>query len=119
MLSYQTAGPGEPLQRTENDTPVPDGREVLLNTVACGVCHSDIHLHETFFDLDDGKTLSVGGPGMILGHEIFGEVAAVGPNADGSAVGDRRVVYPWIGCGECPACLRGDEQLCTPGRDRR
>jgi alcohol dehydrogenase/propanol-preferring alcohol dehydrogenase len=95
MLSYQTAGPGEPLQRTENDTPVPDGREVLLKTVACGVCHSDIHLHESYFDLGDGKKLSVGGPGMILGHEIFGEVVAVGPNADGSAVGDRRVVYPY------------------------
>jgi len=31
-------------------------------------------------------------------------------------IGDRRVVFPWIGCGECAACLRGEEQLCTPGQ---
>ncbi|MDP6413464.1 MAG: alcohol dehydrogenase catalytic domain-containing protein, partial [Gammaproteobacteria bacterium] len=31
-------------------------------------------------------------------------------------VGDRRVVFPWIGCGDCASCARGEEQLCTPGR---
>jgi D-arabinose 1-dehydrogenase-like Zn-dependent alcohol dehydrogenase len=54
--------------------------------------------------------------GQVLGHEIFGEVVAVGPDAEGIKPGDRRVVYPWIGCGECAACQRGDEHLCTPGR---
>jgi D-arabinose 1-dehydrogenase-like Zn-dependent alcohol dehydrogenase len=43
-------------------------------------------------------------------------VVAVGPNAKGVTIGDRRVVFPWIGCGECAACQRGEEQLCTPGR---
>ena len=52
----------------------------------------------------------------MLGHEIFGEVVAVGPDAEGVSVGDRRVVYPWIGCGECAVCQRGEEHLCTPGR---
>ena len=52
----------------------------------------------------------------VLGHEIFGEVVAVGPDAQDVAVGDRRVVYPWIGCGECAVCQRGEEHLCTPGR---
>lgn len=116
MLSYQTGAPGAPLIEVESDTPVPSGTEVLVKTLACGVCHSDIHLHEGGFELGGGKRLEVGREGQVLGHEIYGEVVAVGPDAEGVQVGDRRVVYPWIGCGECAVCQRGDEHLCTPGR---
>ncbi|NKB34030.1 MAG: alcohol dehydrogenase catalytic domain-containing protein [Pseudomonadales bacterium] len=116
MISYQTAAPGAPLVEVETETPSPQGSEVLVRTVACGVCHSDIHMHDGVFELGGGKQLEVGREGMVLGHEIFGEVVAVGPEAEGVAVGDRRVVFPWIGCGECTACKRGEEQLCTPGR---
>lgn len=116
MLSYQTGAPGAPLVEVEFDTPVPSGTEVLVKTLACGVCHSDIHLHDGGFELGGGKRLEVGREGQVLGHEIYGEVVAVGPDAEGVQVGDRRVVYPWIGCGECAVCQRGDEHLCTPGR---
>lgn len=116
MISYQTAGPGEPLVRTESATPVPTGTEVLIKTVACGLCHSDIHLHDASFDLGGGKSLPVGRPGQVLGHEIFGEVVALGPDASGVKIGDRGVVFPWIGCGECASCKRGEEHLCTPGQ---
>lgn len=116
MISYQTAAPGAPLERREEDTPQPQGSAVLVKMEACGVCHSDIHLHDGHFDLGNGKQLDVGRPGLVLGHEIFGEVVAVGPDAEGVRVGDRRVVYPWIGCGECAVCRRGEEHLCTPGR---
>ena len=116
MISYQTASPGAPLVEVESDTPIPRGTEVLVKTVACGVCHSDIHIHEGAFELGGGKKLEVGGEGMVLGHEIFGEVVAVGPEAEGVSIGDRRVVFPWIGCGECPPCKRGEENICTPGR---
>lgn len=116
MISYQTAAPGAPLTRVESDTPVPTGREVLMKVLACGVCHSDIHLHDGVFNLGGGKALEVGRAGMTLGHEIFAEVVAMGPEATGVNLGDRRVVYPWIGCGECAVCQRGEEQLCTPGR---
>lgn len=116
MIAWQTVAPGTPLACVELDTPVPQGTEVLLRMVACGVCHSDIHLHDGAFELGNDKTLDVGRPGLVLGHEIFGEVVATGPDATGVAVGDRRVVYPWIGCGACPSCQRGDEHLCTPGR---
>lgn len=116
MISYQTATPGAPLVEVVSDTPVPGGTEVLLKTVACGVCHSDIHLHDGVFELGGGKQLDVGRQGLVLGHEIFAEVVATGPDAEGVAIGDRRVVYPWIGCGECASCKRGDEHLCTPGR---
>ena len=116
MLSYQTGAPGAPLVEVESDTPVPSGTEVLVKTLACGVCHSDIHLHDGGFELGGGKRLEVGREGQVLGHEIYGEVVAVGPDAEDVQVGDRRVVYPWIGCGECAVCQRGDEHLCTPGR---
>ena len=116
MISYQTASRGAALVTVESETPVPQGTEVLVKTIACGVCHSDIHMHDGVFDLGNDKQLNVGRQGMVLGHEIFGEVVAMGPDAQGVQVGDRRVVYPWIGCGECATCKRGEEQLCTPGR---
>lgn len=117
MKQYQTAGPGEPLVLVESETPEPTGTEVLVRTVACGVCHSDVHLHEGSFDLGGGRELNVARPGMTLGHEIMGEVTALGPDVEGVAVGDKRVVYPWIGCGECNACARGDEHLCQTPRN--
>ena len=41
---------------------------------------------------------------------------AVGPHARGVKIGDRRLVYPWIGCGTCKVCKRGEEQLCMSPR---
>ena len=112
MKQYQTTEPGAALSLVETPTPEPTGSEVLLRTRTCGVCHSDVHLHEGTFDLGGGRALPVGAPGMTLGHEILAEVVALGPEAQGVAVGDRRVVYPWIGCGSCATCARGDEHLC-------
>ena len=109
MIAYETRAPGAPLEAVESGTPTPQGTEVLIRMRACGVCHSDIHLHEGVFNLGNGKQLEVGHPGQVLGHEIFGEVVALGPDATGVALGDRRVVYPWIGCGSGPSCRRGEE----------
>ena len=53
---------------------------------------------------------------ITLGHEIAGEVVACGPDAAAVKPGDRRVIYPWIGCGTCPVCARGDEHLCNRPR---
>ncbi|MDT8427562.1 MAG: alcohol dehydrogenase [Pseudomonadales bacterium] len=116
MISWQTTTPGGDLQKVTGDTPVPQGSEILVKMLACGVCHSDIHLHDGSFNLGNDKQLDVGRPGLVLGHEIFGEVLAVGPHVVSAKPGDRRVVYPWIGCGGCPSCQRGEEHLCTPGR---
>lgn len=116
MIAYETAAPGAPLVPVESATPTPQGSEVLVKTLACGVCHSDIHLHEGVFNLGNDKRLEVGRSGQVLGHEIFAEVVAFGPDATNVNIGERRVVFPWIGCGECATCRRGDEHLCTPGR---
>jgi D-arabinose 1-dehydrogenase-like Zn-dependent alcohol dehydrogenase len=49
---------------------------------------------------------------MTLGHENVGEVVAVGSDAKQVRVGARMLVNPWIGCGTCHPCRRGDENLC-------
>ncbi len=106
---------GAPLAASEADTPEPQGSEVLVRISHCGVCHSDVHIHDGYFDLGGGKQLDIREGRALpftLGHEIAGEVAALGPDADGIAVGERYAVYPWMGCGACPRCRRGDEHLC-------
>src|SRR5712691_6345270 len=119
MRSFQVCQCGAPLQLAEQPTPKPAGSEVLLKVLAAGVCHSDLHISDGYFDLGGGKRLSIADRGiklpLTMGHENVGEVVAVGPQARGVRVGDRRLAHPWMGCGECAVCKRGDEQLCrTP-----
>lgn len=120
MHAMQIVEFGKPLKLNTYDTPVPQGAEVLVRIGSSGVCHSDLHIWEGFFDLGMGKRLEVISRGMklphTLGHEIAGEVTAVGPDAKGTRVGQRAIVYPWIGCGTCAACKAGDELLCPQPR---
>ena len=55
MKSYQVVEFGEPLELREYENPQPKGDEVLVKITACGVCHSDLHLADGYFDLGDGK----------------------------------------------------------------
>jgi len=115
MISYQLTRYGQPLERTESARPDPVGAEVLLQVEACGVCHSDLHLRDGFFNMGNGKQLDLSKGRelpLTLGHEIAGTVVARGHDAGGVAIGARRVVYPWIGCGACPSCAAGQEHLC-------
>ena len=119
MLSYQIESFGKPLSEVLRDTPAPQGTEVIVRVHSCGVCHSDVHLHDGYFDLGGGNKIDMARPMGLprtLGHEIAGEVVAVGPDAKGVAIGARRVVYPWIGCGTCAVCVVGDEHLCNSPR---
>ena len=107
---------GEALQEVEADTPTPQGSEVLLEVTHCGVCHSDVHFHDGYFDVGGGEKLDVRAarkPPFTLGHEIEGVVKAVGPDVKNVKLGERRVAYPWIGCGDCPDCANGRENLCN------
>ena len=120
IVCQEIAAYGAPLAAGRRPLPEPQGREVLVKVRHCGVCHSDIHLQDGHFSLGDGKRLDIasGRPlPFTLGHEVEGEVAAAGPDAEGVAPGDRVVVYPWIGCGACAVCARGDEHMC--GRPRQ
>jgi len=115
MRSLQIAEYGKPLEAFDKTEPVPEGEAVLVKITASGVCHSDVHIWEGFFDLGGERKADITRGRALpftMGHEIVGEVAALGPEAKGVRVGDKRIVYPWIGCGECPVCRRGDEHLC-------
>ena len=120
MRSFKLCTCGAPLELKEQSTPQPTGTEVLLKVLAAGVCHSDLHLSEGYFDLGGGKRLSLADRGMklpiTLGHENVGQVVAVGPQAKGVKVGDRVLANPWIGCGECAVCQRGEDNLCRAMR---
>lgn len=116
MHSYQIIEPGKPLEPRDVDTPEPQGSEVLLSVETCGVCHSDLHLSDGYFDMGDGRKAEVAGRSFplpfTLGHEVVGTVEAAGPDAGEAEVGRRYAIYPWIGCGECRACKAGDEHVC-------
>jgi propanol-preferring alcohol dehydrogenase len=120
MRMFQVCTCGEPLRLNEQPTPQPAGTEVLLKVLAAGVCHSDLHLADGYFDLGGGKRMSLADRGMklpvTLGHENVGEVVAVGPDAKGVKVGDRVLADPWIGCGTCAACRRNEDNLCMAMR---
>ena len=119
MTSYQVEAFGQPLARAIRAVPAAAGSEVVLRIGHCGVCHSDAHMQDGYFDLGGGHRLDLARtvqPPRTLGHEIAGTVVATGPEARGVRVGDQRVVYPWIGCGHCELCLAGQEHLCSATR---
>ena len=119
MRCYCVLHHGQDLELVEKTTPEPQGTEVLLKVKAAGVCHTDLHLWEGHYDMGGGKKLTLAErgikPPLTLSHEIVGEVVALGPQAQAIAqvgLGQVTLVHPWIGCGECPACQRGEENIC-------
>ncbi|MDF2447008.1 MAG: alcohol dehydrogenase [Moraxellaceae bacterium] len=105
MRAMVLAGPGQPLQETRLDDPVPGPGQVLLKVRACGVCRTDLHVV-------DGE-LPAPGHAVIPGHEIVGTVALLGEGVTRFRLGER-VGVPWLGfaCGECRYCRAGRENLC-------
>jgi propanol-preferring alcohol dehydrogenase len=85
--------------------PEPGPRELLLQVRACGVCRTDLHVTE--------GDLPVHRPGVTPGHEVVAEVTALGPGAEGFAVGDRAGAA-WLRStdGTCKFCQHGSENLC-------
>ena len=120
MEAWAVAKHNEPLQKIKRPMPEPAGSEVLIEVTHCGVCHSDLHFWEGYYDLGGGKRLNISDRGITLpraiGHEILGNVAAVGPDVKDVKVGDRRIVYPWLGCGKCRRCEAEEDNMCGAQR---
>jgi len=116
MLSYDIVEWGKPLEKRERDTPVPQGTEVLIQVKYCGVCHSDVHIRDGYFDLGGGRRLHMSERGMVppvtLGHEPYGTVIAAGPEAGAAPIGADRLIFPWIGCAGCVRCREGLDNYC-------
>ncbi len=116
MKAYQIVENGKPLKKLEIERPIPKDNEILIKTVACGVCHSDVHIHEGYFNLGEEAKLPVPlmTDALAMGHEIYGEVVELGKNVKNIDVGKKYVAYPWIGCGECDECKNDREHYCSP-----
>lgn len=119
MRCYCVLHHGQALELVEKPIPEPQGTEVLVKVRAAGVCHTDLHLWEGHYDLGGGKKLTLAErgirPPLTLSHEIVGEVVSAGAAAQaagGVQTGRVALVHPWIGCGECAACQRGEENIC-------
>ena len=117
MRAWAVVENGKPLQQIELPTPEPKGTEVLLEVTHCGVCHSDLHIWEGYYDIGGGQKMSQVDRGVTLplamGHEIVGRVVKLGPDAKGVKPGDIRIVFPWLGCGTCEKCRAEEDNMCV------
>jgi L-iditol 2-dehydrogenase len=92
----------------ELPAPCPGPGEVVVRVRACGICGSDL--------MDWYVACRIP---FVFGHELSGEIAAVGEGVEGWQVGDRVFVHHHAPCGNCAACHRGDEVHCTVWRASR
>ncbi len=101
---------GAPVVIEEIATPEPGAGEVLIKIVACGVCHSDLHLAAGEWELLKPITKLP----LVLGHEVTGAISSIGEGVTGFEIGDR-VGVPWLHytCGECEFCQTRRETLCV------
>src|SRR5438132_3383440 len=91
------------------DIDEPLEHEVIVRVVASGVCHSDLHFVDGFYEFPAPA---------ILGHEAAGIVEQVGPHVDEFQPGDHVIACLSVFCGHCDYCLTGKTNLCStrPGR---
>jgi succinate semialdehyde reductase (NADPH) len=105
MKAAVVRGRSAPFVVEELRDPRPKAGEILVEVAACGVCHTDLHIH-------DG---SVPFPfPCVLGHEVSGIVAAVGEGVETLGPGDRVAGAFIMPCGKCEQCRNGREELCEP-----
>jgi alcohol dehydrogenase/propanol-preferring alcohol dehydrogenase len=122
MRAWAVVESRKPLQEIELPTPEPTGKQVLLEVTHAGVCHSDIHIWEGEWDLGSRGKMRLSERGvklpLAMGHEIVGRVVKWGPEAEGHglAVGQQRIVFPWVGCGTCARCRSEDDNMCVQGK---
>jgi propanol-preferring alcohol dehydrogenase len=110
----------EPLKVQELQTPEPKGSQTLIKVQSTGVCHSDVHVWEGYYEGIGGRPLKTTDRGvkypLTPGHEIAGIVDSLGEEVEGFSKNEKVLVYPWIGEGMCPACRIGEENLCDKPR---
>jgi len=107
MRAIAKLKPGPGLQLTEVPVPIPGINDVLIKIKKTSICGTDVHIYN--WDAWAEKTIK---PPMVIGHEFVGEIAAVGANVQGFAVGDLVDGEGHIVCGHCRNCLAGRRHLC-------
>jgi len=106
MKSMAVVAFGEPLVPREVAMPLPRAGEVVVKVLACGVCRTDVKIVSGQMPFSHTQHLP-----HIPGHEIAGEIVSLGPGVS-ATLGQRVVVFNYWGCGRCPYCLAGQENLC-------
>jgi len=101
---------GQPLVLQEWDIPTPGPGQILVQTEACGVCHTDVHAWHGDWPVKPK-------PPFIPGHEAIGRVVALGNGVTAVKLGDR-VGVPWLysACGHCEFCLQAWETVCAEAK---
>ncbi len=109
MRAMVFGGAGRPLALQSVPAPAPAPDQILLRVRACGICRTDLHIIDG--ELDEPQLP------LIPGHQIVGEVVALGAQVTRFSAGER-VGVPWLGgsCGHCRYCRRGQENLCDHAR---
>lgn len=118
MRAFAVLEPGNPkIEQVDIELEDLRPRAVRLRVQHSGVCHSDVHLRTGYHDLGSAGRVPLVDRGiafpLVLGHEVVGVVEEVGSDVDEVQVGDVRLVYPWIGCGNCRHCRDGRDNLCA------
>jgi S-(hydroxymethyl)glutathione dehydrogenase/alcohol dehydrogenase len=97
-------GPHQPLTTEQVDIDTPIDHEVVIRVVASGVCHSDLHFVDGFYEFPAPA---------VLGHEAAGIVEEVGPQVEEFKPGDHVIACLSVFCGRCEYCLTGRTHLCA------
>ena len=87
--------------------PAPGPNEVLIKVEKTAICGTDLHIY--LWDEWSQRTIK---PGLVIGHEFVGRVAALGPGVSGYKVGQRVSAEGHIVCGHCRNCRGGRPHLC-------
>ena len=102
----------EPLKVEQIDEPAILGPlDVIVRIGAAGLCRTDLHIQEGQWAEKSGVTLP-----YVPGHENAGWIHEVGSGVTNVEVGDTVIVHPFITCGLCRACRRGDDMHCVDGQ---
>ena len=104
MRAIRYHGPKQPLRLETLPRPTPGPGEVVVKVSAAGICGTELHFLSGL--------LNLGVHPLTLGHEVVGVVEEVGAGVTSPKAGDRVILYYYVGCGRCPHCRVGDENLC-------
>src|SRR5262245_22619901 len=105
MKAWVLRGYGSPLALETVPDPAPGPTDVVIRVRRCGVCSTDLKIAS-------GKLAHVITLPHVPGHEVAGEVVALGSEVRGLSVGDRGTVFHYQSCRDCPACRTGRENVC-------
>ena len=105
IQGYAARSAGKHLEPFTYSAPELGKNDIRVSVSHCGVCHTDIHAIEDYYGITTFP--------FVPGHEIVGNVSALGEAVSGFKSGDR-VAIGWLGrsCGKCEWCLKGEEHLC-------